>query len=468
MTVTERATVGATARLAEYVAAFTGAALTEEERATARMGLADAVGVAIAGSAQPAGRAAAAFAHEQGVGYGVRVWGHGVRAVSSLAVMVNGTAAHALDFDDVNWALVGHASASLAPTTLALAEQYELGGREVLDAYCCGFEVMTKIGRTVMPRLSLDGGWHATGVIGAIGNAAAAARLLGLDQGQTQHALGIAVSHASGIVRNFGSMSKPLHAGLAAQAGIQAAGLAAHGFTAAVDAMEGKHGFYSSYARDLPVDLSWLERLGQPSELATTGIVIKPYPCGVAGHPAIDAGIEIRPLLEDGDLERVEKIDVYATSYTIDKMRYAWPENELQAKFSVHYQVAKALLDGVIELRHFQPAALDDPLARRLVDVTELHLDDEIERTWRARGGSRPCRIEMRVAGREPIVVQVDVSKGNPAKPLTAAELRRKFVSCAEPVLGATDADTLAATLERIDEVGDLAEVFDLLGGPAR
>lgn len=469
MPATDAATRGATACLADYVEGFSGDALTEQERATACMGLTDAVGVAIAGSTQPAGAAAYAFARGQADdGTGVSVWGHGSTAPPSIAVLVNGTAAHALDFDDVNWALVGHPSASLAPTTLALAEQHGRTGREVLDAYACGFEVMTKIGRTAMPRLSLDGGWHATGVIGAIGNAAAAARLLGLDGGQVQHALGIAVSHASGVVRNFGSMSKPLHAGLAAQAGVQAAGLAEHGFTAAVDAMEGKHGFYSSYAHDLPVDLTSLERLGDPSELATTGLVIKPYPCGVAGHPAIDAAIEIRPLLEEGDLSRVERIDVYATSYTIDKMRYAWPENELQAKFSVPFQIAKALTDGAIELRHFQPAALNDPLARSLVDLTEMHLDDDIEREWRVKGGSRPCRIEMHMRGKEPIAVQVDVSKGNPGKPLTSAELRRKFVSCAEPVLGAERGERLAGSLERIDDVDDLSEVFGLLRGPSR
>jgi 2-methylcitrate dehydratase PrpD len=464
-------TYPATARLADFVATFDGSNLTEDERSVARTGFFDAVGVALAGSAQPAGVAAAALVRDQGATNGagaVSVWGHGFAAPPALATLANGTSAHALDFDDVNWALVGHPSASLAPTTLALAERRQLSGRDVLDAYACGFEVMTKIGRTVMPRLSLDGGWHATSVIGSIGNAAAAARLLGLDRTQIQHAIGIAVSHSSGVVRNFGSMTKPLHAGLAAQAGIQAAGLAQQGFTAAADAMEGTHGFYSSYGRDLPVDLTWLDKPGEPCELAATGITIKPYPCGVAGHPAIDAAIELRPLLNEGDLERISRLEVHATSYTIDKMRYAWPENELQAKFSLHYQIAKALIDGVVELRHFTMPALDDALARAIVNITEVHLDEEIERGWRANGGSRPCRLVIHIDGRDPLVRQVDVSKGNPGKPLTADELRSKFLSCAAPVLGDGDAGVLADALFKVDQVSDLTEVFTLLRGRDR
>lgn len=134
----------------------------------------------------------------------------------------------------------------------------------------------------------------------------------------------------------------------------------------------------------------------------------------------------------------------------------------------MHYQVAKALLDGVVELRRFRPAALNDPWAQRLVGVTEMHLDDEIERNWRANGGSRPCRIEMQVAGREPIVVQVDVSEGNRGKPSSSQGLRREFVSCAEPVLGTDESERLAEQLERIDAVEDLTDVFGLLEGSTR
>lgn len=460
--------VPATELLTEFVAEFDrDANLSATEKSVAKMGILDSLGVAIAGSQQDAGRIAARFARSQGtVDTGAHVWGHGFRTAPSIAALANGTAAHALDFDDVNWALVGHPSVSLSSAILALAETRGNTGREMLAAYACGFEVMTKIGRSCMPRFSLDGGWHATSAIGTIGAAGAAAFLLGLGRDQVRNAIGIAVSQASGVVRNFGSMTKPFHAGIAAQAGIQAACLAEEGFTSAVDTMEGKHGFYATLARGLPVDLSCLEKLGSPSELETTGLVIKPYPCGVAGHPAIDAAIEIRDRLDPGDLKLVTSIEIHATSYTIDKMRYSWPENELQAKFSLQYQVAKALIDGAIELRHFSAAALDDELAEQLVGVSTVHLDEEFERDWRRDGGSRPCRVTLTFSDGRRESADVRVSRGNPGRPLTEDELNRKFLSNTVPVLGDVASTRVVDMVRDIENLSGAGELCALLGGP--
>lgn len=458
-------TTPATALLAEFVSGFDADRLSEREKSVAKMGILDSLGVAIAGSRQPAGVAAAAYVRSQGFANGAPLWGHGFASAASLAALANGTAAHALDFDDVNWALVGHPSASLTPTVLAVAEQLDSPASEVLTAYACGFEVMTKIGRTCMPLFSLDGGWHATSAIGTIGNASAAAYLMKLTEQQVRHAIGIAVSEASGVVRNFGSMTKPLHAGIAAQSGIQAAELARQGFTSAGDAMEGKHGFYRTHGRGLPADLSWLAKLWAPSELETTGLVIKPYPCGVAGHPAIDAALELKESLTVDDLARVRSIELYATSYTIDKMRYTWPENELQAKFSLHYQVAKALLEGTLELRHFTVDALDDEHARRLVDVTSLHLDHEFDADWRRDGGNRPCRLVVTLEDGRQLASVVKVSRGDPSRPLSDQQLRRKFLTCAAPVLGARPSRRIIELVGRFGELPDVHELGRLLGG---
>jgi 2-methylcitrate dehydratase PrpD len=461
--------VSATDLLADFVVEFGGGGrLSEAERSVAKTGLLDSLGVAVAGSHEDAGRIAAGYARAQGITEGgAQVWGHGFRTAPSIAALANGTAAHALDFDDVNWALVGHPSASLTPTVLALGEMRGSTGSEMLAAYACGFEVMTKIGRTCMPAFSLDGGWHATSAIGTIGTAGAAAYLLGLTRDQVRNAIGVAVSQASGVVRNFGSMTKPFHAGMAAQAGIQAACLAEQGFTSAVDSMEGKHGFYRTLARGLEVDLSWLEKLGSPSELESSGLVVKPYPCGVAGHPAIDAALELRDRLAPGDLKLVTSIEIHATSYTIDKMRYSWPENELQAKFSLHYQVAKALIDGAIELRHFSDAALDDELARQLVDVSTVHLDEGFERDWRRDGGSRPCRVILTFSDGRRESAEVRVSRGNPGWPLTDAELDRKFIANAAPVLGDDISGRVVEMVRDIENLPGAKELCELLSGSA-
>jgi 2-methylcitrate dehydratase PrpD len=217
----------------------------------------------------------------------------------------------------------------------------------------------------------------------------------------------------------------------------------------------------------LEVDLSWLEKLGSPSELESSGLVVKPYPCGVAGHPAIDAALELRDRLAPGDLKLVTSIEIHATSYTIDKMRYSWPENELQAKFSLHYQVAKALIDGAIELRHFSDAALDDELARQLVDVSTVHLDEGFERDWRRDGGSRPCRVILTFSDGRRESAEVRVSRGNPGWPLTDAELDRKFIANAAPVLGDDISGRVVEMVRDIENLPGAKELCELLSGSA-
>jgi 2-methylcitrate dehydratase PrpD len=439
--------------VARFVAGFDARDLPAAARATARRGYFDCLGVALAGSTQPAGVLAARFAAGQGSGLAT-VWGHDFTAPPAIAALVNGTAAHALDYDDVNWALLGHPSVSLVPATLAIGESAGVSGAQLIDAYACGFEVLAALGRSTMPGLSFDGGWHATGALGAIGATAAAARLLNLGLDEVRNAIGIAVSQASGVVRNFGTMTKPLHAGLAAQAGVQAAGLAAAGFTADPFSLEGKHGFYACFGARSEVRPAALQQLGRVWELERTGVVIKPYPCGVAGHPAIDAGLALRQRLGTVAAEDVARITVGVTSYTLDKMRYGWPENELQAKFCVPYQLARALVTGPPTLADFTAAGITASAeVRALAQVTELFLDEEIEDGWRRAGGSRPCRVRIEFADGSSETELVRVSKGNPELPLTDDEMRAKF----------RDAASLAARPGRITELMDTIEQIDAL-----
>jgi 2-methylcitrate dehydratase PrpD len=497
--------------VAGFVAGFDPRELPAAARATARRGYLDCLGVALAGSAQPAGMIAARFAAGQGTGPAT-VWGHAFTAAPATAALVNGTAAHALDYDDVNWALLGHPSVSLVPATLAageaagatgaqLIDAYACGfevlaalgrstmpglsfdggwhatgalgaigatGAQLIDAYACGFEVLAALGRSTMPGLSFDGGWHATGALGAIGATAAVAHLLRLDPGQVRHALGIAVSEASGVVRNFGTMTKPLHAGLAAQAGIQAAGLAAAGFTADPASLEGKHGFYACFGARSAVQPAALRQLGQVWELDRTGVVIKPYPCGVAGHPAIDAGLALRQRLGPVRAGQVARITVGVTSYTLDKMRYVWPENELQAKFCIPYQLARALVTGPPTLADFTVAGVAaSPEVRALAQLTELFLDEEIEHEWRRAGGSRPCRVRIEFTDGRSETELVRVSKGNPQLPLTDDELRAKFRDAASLAATPDRITELIETAERIDTVPHAGDLARLLRAPA-
>ena len=456
--------VAPTDRIVSFVAGFDAGNLSERARSVVLTGFFDCLGVALAGAAQPAGRAAAAFARDEGTG-STSVWGRDFTAAPALAALINGTAAHALDYDDVNWALLGHPSVSLVPTTLAIGEALGASGEQLIEAYACGFEVVTALGRVCMPGLSFLGGWHATGALGTIGATAAAARLRGLDAERTRHAIGIATSEASGLVRNFGTMTKPLHAGLAAQAAVQASGLAAAGFTADPHSLEGKHGFFACFGARSDIDSSMLDQLGTIWELEQTGLVTKPYPCGVAGHPAIDAALDLRA--RPGVAERlshVRRISVGVTSYTLDKMRYGWPENELQAKFCIPYQVGRALVDGPPTLAHFTAEAIDaDERVRTLAAVTDLYIDEDIEQKWRRDGGSRPCRVTIEFDDGAVEQCRVDISKGNPDNPLTRDQLRAKFRDAAALSVPAGRIDTLVEVIEGLPHLADARDLGPLL-----
>src|SRR5258705_12733617 len=277
-----------TKAVVEYVVSSRYEEIPGKAIAAAKCGMQDCIGVALAGAYEPGGKIPAEWARKA-VGTGVAtVWGQNFKTSSHDAALVNGTAAHALDYDDVTWGLIGHPSVSLVPATFALGELTGATGRDVLHAYVVGFEVMAKLGRTTQPQHSLEGGWHATGTIGAFGATAASCKLLGLNAEQTGHALGIAYSMTSGNVANFGTMCKPLHAGLAARNGVEAAQWAKQGFTSLPHPFDGPRSFHEVYSRGLPADMKPLAELGRDYELVVRAVVIKPYAFGMAVHPAID------------------------------------------------------------------------------------------------------------------------------------------------------------------------------------
>jgi len=226
------------ARLGDFVSA---AAPPATARARAAIAVLDTVGVTLAGVSEPAAHIVRDVVADEGSD-ACGVFGTRVRASIGGAALANGTAAHALDYDDMCFVSLAHPSAPLVPAALAAAEAEGLSGRAVLDAYVVGFEVEARLGRLMNPR-HYQRGWHCTSTLGTIGAAAAVSRLLGLDARTAGHALAIAASEASGVKENFGTMVKPLHAGLAARNGVLAALLARRGMTASELALAGPQGF---------------------------------------------------------------------------------------------------------------------------------------------------------------------------------------------------------------------------------
>jgi 2-methylcitrate dehydratase PrpD len=426
----------------------------------AREAILDCIGVAVAGSVEAPGQLTANWAKEAAGAAHVSVWGHNFRTSAHDAALVNGTAAHAIDYDDVTWGLIGHPSVSLTSCLFALGEQHGKSGREVLHAYAVGFEVMAKLGRTTQPLHSLEGGWHATITIGTFGATAACCKLLQLDTDAVGHALGIAYSMTSGNTSNFGTMTKPLHAGLAARNAVQAALLAKSGFTSVPRPFDGPKSFHEVYSRGLPADMSALDELGKIYELDIRGVVIKPYPCCVSGHTSIDAALRLYNE-DNARMDNIERIDLGVTRYTYDKLSYHRPVTGLEAKFSAHYAVARAISDGKLGLGTFTDGAVRDPEINRLVARVHMNVDEEIDRAWKV--GSRPVKLVARFNDGRVVEKIVKISKGNQEVPLSTSELLAKFRDCAGLVLPRDRVEHALVALTNLDSVANVSALTSLL-----
>src|SRR5918999_1707906 len=280
--------MGVTAQLAAFVVDTVLADIPSQARARAKEAMLDGLGCALVGSPTPTGKLMMQYVRARGGDPRAAVIGGGFKTSAPLAALANGTMAHAIDFDDVNWSMSGHPTVPLLPAVLALGQEVHASGQEVLLAYTLGFEVETKLGLGVNPR-HYDLGWHATSTLGALGAAAAGAKLLHLNVAQTRMALCIAASTAAGLRQNFGTMTKPLHPGQAAMNGVTAAQLARLGWTADANTLEAPYGFCRLYAGAGHYNLDRIvKQLGNPFELLATGVGIKQYPCCAFTHRSLD------------------------------------------------------------------------------------------------------------------------------------------------------------------------------------
>jgi 2-methylcitrate dehydratase PrpD len=451
-----------TKKVAEFVARLEYTRIPPSAIDWAKSGLLDSVGVALAGSHEAPGRIAAEHARDESEKNEAALFGHGVRSSSTLAAFANGTASHAMDFD-ASFVMMGQPMAGLAATVFALAELLHASGKQLLEAYVAGFEVTAKLAWS-MPVSWSEGGafWHATATIGSLGCTAAAARLLHLEPDSVSRALGIASSMASGSVGNFGTMSKPLHAGLAARNGVTAARLAQRGFTGSEHMLEESAGFYATFAPGLPPDLERFDELGRTWDV-DGGIRYKAYPCGGLAHTAIDAALALRG--EAGIApEAIEAIDVAATRYAAGRIIYGIPETELQAKFSMPYLVACALIDGKVTPDSFTDEAIREPRVLALAAKVQMHGDDRLDSD---SSGRRPSILSVRLRDGRTSERRVDYPKGSAEVRLSRDELEDKFRSCARRVLGEPAVEQALGILNRLESLDDVGRLSTLLMGDA-
>jgi 2-methylcitrate dehydratase PrpD len=451
--------MSATTRLAEFAVKTSLEDCPPEAIARTRLAALDTLGVMLAGAAEPAARAVRQVARVEGGAALATVIGTRLTTSPGWAALANGTAGHAHDFDDTNFALMGHPSVPLLATALAAGEAEMADGRAVTLAYILGFEVSTALGRALNPE-HYTRGWHATSSIGTLGCAAAAARLLRLDVTQTRHALALAASHASGLKENFGSMTKPYHAGHAARNGILAAQLAREGLTASETALEGKQGYVAAFGGGPRLEGA-LDELGRTWQLLASGIAVKPYPSCALTHSAIDALLELRERhrLRPGDVAAVE---VGVNRVVPDVLAHARPATALERKFSMQFCAAAALATGRVEIASFEDGPVRDAEVRRLMErvtmVVDPALPDGLEQhAW--------TRVTLRLANGRTLASAPRGARGHPDAPLSAEALHAKFLACATRALPRDEAEGIAAQLEHLEDIPDIRALTSRLAG---
>ena len=422
-------------------------------RAAASRALLDTLGVTLAGASQPAARSVQRVIEQDGVGP-CRVFGTAARASAGNAALANGTAAHALDYDDMCFVSLAHPSAPLVAAALAAAEATGASGRTLLDAYVVGFEIEGRLGRAMNPR-HYQRGWHCTSTLGTIGAAAAASRVLGLDATAAGHALAIAASEASGLKENFGTMVKPLHAGLAARNGVLAAKLAQAGMTASAAAIDGPQGFLAAMDSEQRSLDGVAGDLGTRWEIVDTGITVKLYPSCAGTHPTLDALLDLRcrEPFAAGEVDAIE-IGVDAIVPTI--LIYDRPSSGLEGKFSMPFCAAAAVVDGRVGLETFAASRLADPAILAMQSRVTMRIDATLD-------ASAPPLTQARVAVRlrdgRTLTAYANGARGYHDRPASDDELATKFLSCATQAMPEAQAAEALASLRAIESAVDIRAV---------
>ncbi len=444
-----------TKRLAEFVTGTRIEAIPAGVLERARDAVMDTIGCALAGTLEPASKIAQSWTRETGARAQATVWGSDLRTSPAEAALVNGIASHALDFDDSLPSLRGHPSATMVPAAIAVAEECGASWQEVLGAYAIGLEIAGKVGRATGAGHYMHG-WHSTATVGVFHSTAVAARLWKLDASQLQVAWGLAASQTSGLVSNFGTMTKPFHAGHAASTGVKSAWLAHAGFTANPAILDAG-GFFATYGRGNAEDLAELvESLAQPWEIEKPAIYVKRWPCCYCTHRAVGG---ILQLVEEHGIQasEVEAMEIGFGLGSDDALGGPNPTTGLEGKFSMEYVAAALLLDGQLTLETFTDGMVQRPEARSLTaKVRRYRVDDT--RLYSSKFGYTDVAIDTK---RGRFSLRAERVSGSPEWPMTVKERKAKFMDCAGRALGNDGALMIYKLLAESDRQTTVSQIMN-------
>ena len=444
------------ARIAEFATGFDLGKAPPLAIERARTAFVDTVGVTLAGSTEKVAEIVRDMVRTEAAGSVASVIGASFKTSPQLAALANGVASHALDFDFTY--TQGQLMAPVIPALLPLAEATGATPAEVLAAFIVGFEVCSRLSRA-NPTHNGAGSWHGTSTIGAISCAVASARLMKLPATVYPDVIGIAVSMASGVNANYGTMTKPLHAGHAARNGMAAAMLGKAGLSASAAALEGRGGFFAAFARGIPWSAEPFNDLGRAYDLAEVGFRPKRYPSGGVIHTGIDAALQIRDELGPRVAD-ITAIRAGIAKYAANRAGTDYPANMEAAKFNLQYVVAASLANGVPKLETFEPKAINDPRVKALAALVSVVIDPEFADAIE----DYPTRVAVTMKDGRTVERLVVFASGTAKNPMSAAQMREKFFDCAahagveRPV-----AEKIATTLDRLGEQPSFNDFWPLI-----
>ncbi len=440
---------------------------SEDALGAARNAFIDTIGVMIAGASEVPTKAVLSMTQDWADGDCVALGADRTKS-PVWAALVNGTAAHALDFDDNFDPAKAHASAVLIPAILAIAEQENSSGTACLDAYIVGLQILGLVGQGLNP-YHRNRGWHATSTLGAIGAAAACARLLQLDAEKSGFALSIATSMSSGSMAQFGTMTKPLHAGLGAKAGVMAALLSRSGIDAGLNVLDGPQGMqklmvgqdfdelrdaleHVEHGQDMRFKTS---DVADPLLILSSGLKLKRFPnCG-STHRAMDCMSILREEM-NFTAEDIKHVRVSAPITHLNNLMYTDPETPAQAKFSLEYGLAMIALQGQCNLADFGEDAVENPAARALYKLIERNPVDKAE-------GEFPTLVEVELRDGRKGKKELSMPIGSKELPLTGAQVKAKFLGCVQGLLPRDKSQDLYDSLCKLDSQDTLNSISALL-----
>ena len=446
--------MGLTDSIAKWIIATEYEHLPSEAVTAAKRAMLDTLGVSLAGATQPIGGIVLDYTRSAGGAEQASVIAGGMRTSLVDTAFANGVLAHATDFDDT-WLPVGHPTCTVFPVVLALAEELGSSGRDVVTAFCIGLEIHGKLGIG-----HHTPGFHSTGVYGVLAAAAAASKMLGLDEWQIRMALAIAASHASGIGKNIGTMTKPYHSGNAAAGGLRAALLAKAGFTGDPEPIDGERGFAGVFMDGEYYAQATIDALGRPFHVVSPGIGVKKYPTCYLNHRALDAILKL-VIANDVKPEQVEEI--VATVPHEGWLNRMDLDFGLRAKFSLQYNLAEAVLSRRIVIESFDDEYVNRPEAREMMERVTLQVDPSIPSEY--KDASNP--VTLRLKDGRTLYERVDVPHGDWDDLLSLEELLGKYRDNALRVLSREDCERTIELMLALETQSGIDELAALYSRPA-